>query len=128
LTIFHHIDVPVDDLARSREFYSLLLKPLGVTELLHRRNPQGHEVAGFGVAPDPAFWIRSGRPAVRRVHVAFLAKTRAAVDAFHAAGVAAGGASNGEPGLRPHYAEHYYAAYVLDPDGNNIEAVCRVAG
>ena len=125
MTIFHHIDVPVDNMALSREFYGLLLKPLGVTELVHRSNPQGHEVAGYGMAPEPAFWIRSGRPAVRRVHVAFLAKSREAVVAFHRAGLAAGGTSNGEPGLRAHYAPDYYAAYVLDPDGNNIEAVCR---
>ncbi|MET0281547.1 MAG: VOC family protein [Steroidobacteraceae bacterium] len=123
--MIHHIDIPVDDIARSRSFYDQLLAPLGITALMHRHNPQGHEAVGYGVTPDPVFWIRSGRPAIRRLHVGFLASSRAVVDAFHAAGVAAGGISNGEPGLRTQYEADYYAAYVLDPDGNNIEAVCR---
>lgn len=123
--MIHHIDLPVGDLERSRAFYDLALEPLGLRILMHRRNPQGHEVLGYGVLPDPVFWIRSGRPAIKRLHVAFLADTYDAVDEFHRVGLAAGGICNGEPGLRPHYEEAYYAAYVLDPDGNNIEAVCR---
>jgi catechol 2,3-dioxygenase-like lactoylglutathione lyase family enzyme len=115
----------VSDLERSQAFYDGALKPLGLQLLHHNQNPQGHEVLGYGTPPDAVFWIRSGRPAIKRLHVAFLAPTRAAVDEFHRAGLAKGGIDNGEPGLRPRYAENYYAAYILDPDGNNIEAVCR---
>jgi catechol 2,3-dioxygenase-like lactoylglutathione lyase family enzyme len=123
--MIHHIDVPVRDLQRSRAFYDSALAALGLSLVMQHVNPQGHEVLGYGVLPDPTFWIRSGRPPIGRLHVAFLATTREAVDAFHMAALNAGGTSNGTPGLRPHYAEDYYAAFVLDPDGHNIEAVCR---
>lgn len=126
--MIHHIDLPVEDLDRARAFYDQALKPLGLHVIMHRKNPHGHEVLGYGVSPDPVFRIRNGRPAIRRLHVAFLAPSRSAVDAFHKAAVAAGGTCNGEPDLRPFYEENYYAAYVIDPDGNNVEAVCRQAG
>ena len=74
----------------------------------------------------PQFWIGAGQPIVGRVHFAFMAKDRAAVDAFHEAALEAGGKDNGAPGLRPHYHANYYGAFVLDPDGHNIEAVCRL--
>jgi catechol 2,3-dioxygenase-like lactoylglutathione lyase family enzyme len=83
-------------------------------------------LAGFGLLPDPTFWIRTGNGIGGRLHVAFLANSRGAVDAFHEAALRAGGTDNGRPGLRPRYAEHYYAAFVLAPDGHNIEAVCRL--
>jgi catechol 2,3-dioxygenase-like lactoylglutathione lyase family enzyme len=123
--MIHHIDFPVRDLQRSRAFYDSALAALGLSLVMQHVNPQGHEVLGYGVLPDPLFWIRSGRPPIGRLHVAFLATTREAVDAFHREALNAGGTSNGTPELRPHYAEDYYAAFVLDPDGHNIEAVCR---
>lgn len=123
--MIHHLDLPVGDLARSRAFYERALAPLGLARVEEHASPTGEPVVGFGVLPDPVFWIRGGRSALDRpVHFAFLAPSRSAVDAFHRAGVEAGGTDNGAPGLR-HYAEHYYAAFVLDPNGHNIEAVCR---
>jgi catechol 2,3-dioxygenase-like lactoylglutathione lyase family enzyme len=83
------------------------------------------QFAGFGVAPKPDFWIGQGKP-TDSVHVAFRADSRAMVDAFYEAAMAAGGNDNGPPGLRPHYHANYYGAFVLDPDGHNIEAVCHV--
>jgi len=121
----HHIDLAVADLERSCEFYARALAPLNLVLVERHKHPDGHEVVGFGVLPDPVFWIRSGRHAIKHLHVAFLAGSRSAVDSFYRAALEAGGVGNGEPGLRPQYAEHYYAAFVLDPDGNNIEAVCR---
>jgi len=125
--LIHHIDITVTDLARSRAFYVQALAPLGLTPMMEFTNHSGQQLVGFGALPDPEFWIRDGGPMDHRLHVAFLAPTRAAVDGFHAAAVSAGGQDNGAPGLRPRYAEHYYAAFVLDPDGHNIEAVCRSA-
>jgi catechol 2,3-dioxygenase-like lactoylglutathione lyase family enzyme len=121
----HHVDCEVTDYARSRAFYLAALAPLGLRLVLELEREGGRRLAGFGVPPDPVFWIRAAGGAANRVHVAFRADSRAAVDAFHAAGLAAGGKDNGAPGLRPRYDDHYYAAYVLDPDGHNIEAVCR---
>jgi catechol 2,3-dioxygenase-like lactoylglutathione lyase family enzyme len=121
----HHIDLPVQNLARSRTFYELALEPLGIELVMHNRHPEGHEVLGFGQLPDPVFWIRNGRVFIGQLHVAFEAESRLAVDAFHSAAIQAGGTCNGAPGLRSRYAEDYYAAFVLDPDGHNVEAVCR---
>jgi len=88
----------------------------------------GHaDVAGFGEAPKPDFWISSGTPNRPPVHVAFRVASRSLVDAFHQAAIQAGGTDNGPPGLRPHYHPNYYGAFVLDPDGHNIEAVCHEA-
>jgi catechol 2,3-dioxygenase-like lactoylglutathione lyase family enzyme len=117
-----HISVGVSDLARSARFYELALAPLGLTRLVER--PAN---IGFGKAY-PEFWINL-RPAMTRVspdtgsHLCFRAKTTGEVDAFHVAAVEAGGVSDGAPGLRPHDRVRYYAAFVLDPDGNRIEAV-----
>ena len=124
--MIHHIELPVSDFARSREFYLRALAPLGLTLVIDRWN--GRELSGFGRAPDPELWIRQGPLFAPRLHVAFAAAERAAVDAFYTAALTAGGRDQGAPGLRPRYAEQYYAAYVLDPDGHNIEAVCRAAG
>ena len=125
--MIHRLDFAVTDLARSREFYERALEPLGLGVAMTLTNHAGHQLIGFGSLPDPVFWIRDGEPIIGRLHVSFLANSPAAVQAFHAAAVQAGGKDNGPPGFRPRYAEHWYAAFVLDPDGHNIEAVCRRA-
>jgi catechol 2,3-dioxygenase-like lactoylglutathione lyase family enzyme len=123
MTMFDHVGVPVSDLERSRAFYSAALAALGVQELMEFE----HAIA-FGVER-PQFWIVAGTPVTStpRVHVAFHAATRLEVDTFHRAALDAGGTDNGAPGLRPHYHEHYYGAFILDPDGYNVEAVCHRA-
>jgi catechol 2,3-dioxygenase-like lactoylglutathione lyase family enzyme len=124
-----HIGYPVTDFARSRAFYTAALAPLGYRLVMEVTNEQtgGHgEHAGFGAA-GPDFWIGTGKPASHGVHVAIRAANRSMVDAFHKAALAAGGTDNGAPGLRPHYHKDYYGAFVLDPDGNNLEAVCHDA-
>ena len=123
--MIHHIDFGVSDFTRSLAFYTRALAPLGLTPFMDRSG-DGRQLVGFGTPPDPEFWIRNSRVLTERLHVAFRAESRAAVDTFHAAALAAGGVDQGAPGLRPRYAENYYAAYVLDPDGHNIEAVCRL--
>ena len=119
-----HIGFPVSDYARSKAFYTRVLETLGVKLIkevsLSDDGEDGY--AGFG-ADRPHFWVGTGTPLNGRLHVAFTAKNRAEVQAFYAAALAAGGIDNGPPGLRPHYHENYYAAFVLDPDGHNIEAV-----
>jgi catechol 2,3-dioxygenase-like lactoylglutathione lyase family enzyme len=110
------VKLPVRDLARSRAFYERALQPFGVRVV---ETAQG---AGFTL-DDHDLWIGEEEPAAGSVHIAFAAPDRETVDAFHAAAVEAGGVDNGPPGLRPHYHAGYYAAFVLDPDGNNIEAV-----
>ncbi len=124
--MIHHIDFAVADFERSREFYVGALAPLGMGLVMHLERENGRRLAGFGLLPDPTFWIRTGNGLGGRLHVAFLASSRGAVDAFHEAALRVGGTDNGRPGLRPRYAEHYYAAFVLDPDGHNVEAVCRL--
>ena len=123
-----HVGIPVSDYARSRGFYLQVLRPLGYDLVMEVSSQQtgGESGAGFGAGGRPQFWIGSGMPIKGRVHFAFMAKDRAAVDAFHAAALRAGGKDNGAPGLRPHYHANYYGAFVLDPDGHNIEAVCRL--
>lgn len=122
--MIHHIDFAVADFERSRAFYIAALAPLGLSIVIDRWNDR--KLTGFGRPPDPEFWIRQGEPA-GHLHVAFLAESLGAVDAFHRAALAAGGTDRGAPGLRERYAPDYYAAFVLDPDGHNIEAVCRRA-
>ena len=127
--MFDHIGYSVSDLARAKAFYTKALAPLGVTALMEI--PPGmmesqSAFVGFGVER-PQFWIGSGPKHMPGVHVAFTAGDRATVDAFYKAALAAGGKDNGPPGPRPHYHEHYYGAFVLDPDGQNIEAVCHLA-
>lgn len=125
-----HTGYSVTDPAKSRRFYELALAPLGYQVL--REVPTqftgGKVVLGFGVPPKPDFWINEGTPQTPRVHLAFRAENRAQVDAFYAAAIAAGGTDNGKPGLRPHYHPDYYGAFVLDPDGHNVEAVCHTPG
>ena len=125
-----HIGFPVSDYARARAFYTRALAPLGYGIVMEVTQQQtGHApAAGFGANGKPDFWIGgeggeggSNKP----LHVAILAKDRATVDAFYREAIAAGGRDNGAPGIRAHYHPHYYGAFVLDPDGHNIEAVCH---
>jgi catechol 2,3-dioxygenase-like lactoylglutathione lyase family enzyme len=119
-----HIGFPVTDFARSKAFYARVLEPLGFKLLVEVNLSDDGEDGYAGFGPDrPHFWVGTGKPLAGRLHVAFAAKNRAEVQAFYAAALAAGGIDNGAPGLRPHYHENYYAAFVLDPDGHNIEAV-----
>ena len=118
--VIDHIGVGVRDFELSLEFYTRALAPLGFERVAFV--DADNRAAGFGVHGRDDFWIHEGRPA-GRMHVAFDAESREAVDAFHAAAVEAGGRDNGAPGLRPEYSDSYYAAYILDPNGNNIEAV-----
>lgn len=122
-----HTGVVVSDFARSKAFYSKALSAIGYEPLMELpASVTGHaDVAGFGEPPKPDFWISGGTPNRPPVHVAFGVASRALVDAFYQAAITAGGRDNGPPGLRPHYHENYYGAFVLDPDGHNIEAVCH---
>jgi catechol 2,3-dioxygenase-like lactoylglutathione lyase family enzyme len=118
-----HVGIRVSDFEQSKRFYEEALSPLGYELIMEPR----HGVAGLGHSSKPDFWISQGEPG-HPVHVAFASSDRATVKAFHEAAVAAGGRDNGRPGLRPEYHPSYYAAFVLDPAGNNIEAVCHRSG
>ncbi len=122
-----HIGVNVSDFAVSKRFYQSALAPLGYSLLreVPAASTGGRSRAGFGVAPKPDFWITQGQPNRPANHIAFRVTSRDLVDAFHRAALAAGGRDNGAPGLRPHYHADYYGAFVLDPDGHNVEAVCH---
>ena len=124
-----HTGIVVSDLNRSQAFYSKSLQPLaiGLVAEVTAEQTGAHAHAGFGIHGKPFFWISSGARRSGPAHFAFAATSRAAVDAFHRAALAAGGKDNGAPGLRTHYHPHYYGAFVLDPDGNNIEAVCHAS-
>lgn len=122
-----HVGFAVSDYPKAKGFYQAALKPLGIA-LMMEVTPDmtgGSSHAGFGKDGKPFFWIGDGKTANSGVHVAFAAANRSAVDAFYKAALAAGGTDNGAPGLRPHYHPSYYGAFVLDADGNNIEAVCH---
>ncbi len=121
-----HAGFPVSDYARSKAFYLRALAPLGYVLVMEvRQDENDSPAAGFGAGGKPDFWIGGEGGLQRPIHIAIAAQDRAAVDAFHRAALAAGGKDNGTPGLRPHYHANYYAAFVLDPDGHNIEAVCH---
>jgi catechol 2,3-dioxygenase-like lactoylglutathione lyase family enzyme len=122
-----HTGITVSDLARSKEFYRKALEPIGYRILAEfpAEITGAADVAGFGVPPKPDFWIASGRANVPPIHIAFRVANRALVEQFYRAALAAGGRDNGAPGERPHYHEHYFGAFVLDPDGHNVEAVCH---
>ncbi len=122
-----HTGIDVDDFERSKAFYSRALAPLGYALLMEfPAAVTGHtDVAGFGEVPKPDFWISRGTANRPPIHVAFRAANRKTVDAFYHAALAAGGKDHGAPGLRPHYHPNYYGAFVIDPDGHNIEAVCH---
>ncbi|HXQ45356.1 MAG TPA: VOC family protein [Caulobacteraceae bacterium] len=119
-----HIELAVADIARARAFYDRALAAIGVDVVMSVGS--GAQIAlGYGSEGRPYFWVVQGPPLTGHLHVAFTAKDRATVDAFHAAAMAAGGRDNGPPGLRPQYHANYYGAFVFDPDGHNIEAVCH---
>jgi catechol 2,3-dioxygenase-like lactoylglutathione lyase family enzyme len=122
-----HTGVVVSDFDRSKRFYLAALKPIGFGLLAEfPASITGHtDVAGFGEPPKPEFWISRGTPNQPAVHIAFRVKSRSDVDAFYNAAIEAGATDNGPPGIRAHYHSNYYGAFVLDPDGHNIEAVCH---
>jgi catechol 2,3-dioxygenase-like lactoylglutathione lyase family enzyme len=118
--MFDHVGLRVKNLDQSVSFYSAALKDLGY--VLCSRDESG---AGFGPSGEPAFWLYpSDQPTNAAVHVAFRASQRKIVDGFYERGLAAGGRDHGKLGVRTDYGERYYAAFLLDPDGNNLEAVC----
>jgi catechol 2,3-dioxygenase-like lactoylglutathione lyase family enzyme len=119
--VLDHVGINVSDLTAARSLYVAALEPLGIKPIMEFEGI----ACGFGDDQKPYFWIAKRDPATPSAHVAFACTDRPTVDAFHAAAISAGAEDNGEPGLRP-YHEHYYGAFVLDPDGNNIEAVCHL--
>lgn len=123
-----HIGISVSDYPKAKAFYTAALKSLGAAFIMEFTPEQagGSWYAGFGRNGKPDFWIGTSHKPTTGVHVAFAA-TRPQVDAFYKEAMAAGAQDNGPPGLRPEYSETYYAAFVLDADGNNIEAVCQDA-
>ncbi|MGE0501353.1 MAG: VOC family protein [Rhizobiaceae bacterium] len=121
-----HAGIAVSDWATSKAFYDAAFVPMGIS-MLHVVPPEftgGVKVGGYG-RTKPDFWLHEGGETGPGRHYAFTAASRAEVDAFYASAMAAGGRDNGAPGLRPQYHENYYGAFVLDPDGNNVEAVCH---
>jgi catechol 2,3-dioxygenase-like lactoylglutathione lyase family enzyme len=121
--MFDHVKFGVSDYAASKAFYLQALEPLGVAVLSEGSPSYGVELAQPEGKVSLCLFQTEQRPA--HLHIAFVAETRQQVDAFHRAALAAGGKDNGAPGLRPNYHAHYYAAFVIDPDGHNIEAVCH---
>jgi catechol 2,3-dioxygenase-like lactoylglutathione lyase family enzyme len=123
-----HLGFPVADYRRSRAFYERALAPLGYGLVMEvtKETTGGYEGCGFGPPGKPAFWVGVGSGEVGTgMHIAFEAKSRAEVDAFYAEAIAAGAKDNGAPGVRSHYHSNYYGAFVIDPDGHNVEAVCH---
>jgi catechol 2,3-dioxygenase-like lactoylglutathione lyase family enzyme len=127
MAILDHVGVNVSDYARSKAFYEKALAPLGISVLM-----EFSQACGFGRDRKPDFWIGQGAGSFQKpehldpitpVHICFVARSRAEVEAFHKAALAAGGRDFGPPGLRPEYHPNYYGAFVLDPDGHNVEAV-----
>jgi catechol 2,3-dioxygenase-like lactoylglutathione lyase family enzyme len=124
--MFDHMGLGTTDFQRSTAFYDAALAPLGIHQryVAPKEFTGGVDVVGYG-AQRPMFWVAGQNPTQGKLHIAFAATTRAQVDAFYDAALKSGGRDNGAPGLRPHYDKDYYGAFVLDPDGFNIEAVCR---
>ncbi|MBR0880384.1 catechol 2,3-dioxygenase-like lactoylglutathione lyase family enzyme [Bradyrhizobium japonicum] len=122
-----HLGFSVSDYERAKAFYAKALAPLDYSLIMEVTAEQtGHAAAaGFGANGKPDLWFGAEGAMNKPVHIAILAKDRATVDAFYKAAIAAGGRNNGAPGIRPHYHANYYGAFVLDPDGHNIEAVCH---
>jgi catechol 2,3-dioxygenase-like lactoylglutathione lyase family enzyme len=121
-----HTGIPVSDPTKAKAFYDAALGAIGAKLLMTvpKEFTGGRWVAGYGRSK-PDFWLTESADIGPGRHYAFTASSRAEVDAFHAAALAAGGRDNGAPGLRPHYHADYYGAFVFDPDGNNVEAVCH---
>lgn len=120
-----HLGIDVSDYERAKAFYTQALAPLNMVLVAEVLEVENGPFAGMGAEGKPFFWFGAGKAPSGPIHVAFTAKDRATVDAFYAAALAAGGTDNGPPGLRPIYHADYYGAFVLDPDGNNVEAVCH---
>jgi catechol 2,3-dioxygenase-like lactoylglutathione lyase family enzyme len=121
-----HLGFSVSDYQRAKAFYVQALAPLGYVLVMEvQQDEHDAPAAGFGADGKPDFWIGGEGGLNRAIHVALTAKDRATVDTFYRAALAAGGRDNGAPGLRPHYHPNYYAAFVLDPDGHNLEVVCH---
>jgi catechol 2,3-dioxygenase-like lactoylglutathione lyase family enzyme len=118
-----HVSIGVSDISRSIAFYDSALAPLGVKRLVAYGDAEAPDHVGYGDGKRPHFWLRRGEPTQGYVHLAFTAPARELVDAFHDAALKGGGRDNGPPGPRPHYHPGYYGAFVLDPDGCNVEAV-----
>jgi catechol 2,3-dioxygenase-like lactoylglutathione lyase family enzyme len=120
--VLDHVTIPVRDLERSRAFYDAVMPSIGVARLYAAKQ----RFLGYGTTGKAFFWIgQYDDGAAQGVHVAFACGSRHLVDRFHASALRAGGVDHGAPGLRPHYHDSYYGAFVLDPDGHNIEAVCH---
>jgi catechol 2,3-dioxygenase-like lactoylglutathione lyase family enzyme len=123
-----HVGIAVADAERSKHFYEQALAPIGIKLVMTvspEQNESGGTAHGFGSDDNPFFWVGDNERVGEGTHIAFAVESRPLVDAFHRAALAAGGRDHGAPGLRPHYHPHYYAAFVLDPDGINVEAVCH---
>ena len=128
MSVINHIELPVGDAEESRRFYEAALGPLGLSLVISidpARTADRGARHGFGRDGYPSLWFHEEAGSRLPIHVAFTAGDRRAVDAFHEKALAHGGSDNGAPGVRERYHPNYYAAYVLDPDGNNIEAVCQ---
>lgn len=123
-----HVGFGVTDFEEAKAFFDKALSPIGASLLMMvpEAITGGEKVGGYGI-DNPVFWLHEGEPQSPPLHVAFTASSRTQVDAFYAAALEAGGEDNGAPGLRPHYHEHYYGAFVRGPDGHNIEVVCHTA-
>ncbi len=121
--MFDHVGFGVTDIAASKAFFLRALAPLDVALVME--GPYG---VGMGANGKPSLWLHEAEQAPAPLHIAFTASSRAQVDAFHQAALAAGGKDNGAPGLRPHYHANYYGAFVIGPDGHNVEAVCHKPG
>ncbi|HLJ71725.1 MAG TPA: VOC family protein [Roseiarcus sp.] len=118
--MFDHLGFAAADFAKSKAFYEKALAALGIGVVMH-----GEDFVGFGRDGRPQFWVGVGNAPTTRLHLAFAAENRSSVRAFYEAALAAGGKDNGAPGLRPDYHPNYYGAFVIDPNGHNIEAVCH---
>jgi catechol 2,3-dioxygenase-like lactoylglutathione lyase family enzyme len=119
-SMYDHVGLRVADIPASVRFYGAVLAPLGYVLA-----SQGEDYAGFGPKGAPALWLHLSAERGRGTHIALRAPNREAVQRFHAAGLEAGAKDNGAPGLRPDYASNYYAAFLIDRDGHNVEAVCH---
>lgn len=118
--MFDHVGIGVSNVSESKAFFLAALAPLGVEVV-----KEGAYGVGIGKNGKPAFWLHEASVVAGAIHLAFVAESRKQVDAFHEAALAAGGTDNGAPGLRPHYHSSYYGAFVIGPDGHNVEAVCH---
>jgi catechol 2,3-dioxygenase-like lactoylglutathione lyase family enzyme len=125
--VIDHMGIGASDFEASTRFYDAALAALGVALVMEVTAEQtgGHRGRGYGTDRKPFFWLGDDGPRGTGIHIAFSASSRLQVDAFYAAALSAGGKDNGAPGLRPHYHPNYYGAFVFDPDGVNVEAVCH---